>query len=163
MHKVLAVFLLCMGMGYGIDFDKLEKKKVKHATKSLDFSDAVKAGEKEWRLKVKEDQERAAYIRAHTKPIRYGTGSIASPSTQTGTNTSPAPNRSSYKNSSKGVKNVYVGSKGARGQNLYVIQCRNGRSISGVWKKSNGLWMSVSTSFGHYGMSLDQVAEDYCR
>ena len=79
--------------------------------------------------------------------------------------TTSSTTKDTSKNSSniKGVNKYYVGSKGAKGQDLYVIKCHKGRSISGVWRKSSGLWMSGSTSFGHHGQSIDQLAKNYCR
>ena len=164
MAKMLPLCLFGMSLLWGdINFDALEAKKPVQSSISMDFSDGVKAGDKQWKMKVKEDEARAAYIRAHYKPTQY---SAERSQTNSASGTSSASNyssRNSSTSSAKGVKKVYAGSKGAQGQNLYVIRCHNGRSISGVWKKSNGLWMSGSTSFGHSGMSLNQVAEDYCR
>jgi hypothetical protein len=66
-----------------------------------------------------------------------------------------------------GVSQIYVGAKGARGQNLYVIKCTNGISRSGVWQSSDGSWHQGSVMSGmgdrYNGLSIQGVAEKLCR
>lgn len=101
-------------------------------------------------------EETAEYMRNNPLPVV----TTSDRSTNTSATSSSTP---TSRSKSKGVKKYYVGSKGAKGQDLYVIKCHNGRSISGVWRKSSGLWMSGSASFGHNGQSIDQLAKSYCK
>jgi hypothetical protein len=109
-----------------------------------------------------EEARRRAIEWARTHPTTYSP-SIESKKSSVNSSSSAYKTSSTRESKSNGVKKVYPSAKGAHGQNLYVIICRNGRSKYEVWQKSSGLWMSGSTSFGHFGETLNQVAEDYCR
>ena len=76
MHKVvLLIVFFCGHVLYAdIDFDALEKKKVKHKSLSVNFSDATKAGDRQWQKQQEENREREARLarqRANSSS-RYG-------------------------------------------------------------------------------------------
>jgi len=169
--RFLLLLIFASSYIFGIDFDALEsiKNEKTNSTSSLtnfDTSRAQKVTSQEktretWLQKKTEKfiDETAEYMRNNPTVT---TASSSGAKTMTSTSTSGS-SKSINRSKSNGVKKFYVSSKGAKGQDLYVIKCHNGRSISGVWKKSSALWMSGATSFGHHGQSIDQVARDYCK